>query len=242
MSRILLCTSFYVEDLDLFNEMCEDKNYIITQNHLTELDSFVFFNIVNSVCDNCNLKTSLVLRSKTKMLVPSYGYLSSHGNDLYLERNFEKDINVLSQNTKSNILYMFPEGTCFTKENKDKSNEYVYNNNLMRYKYVLYPRTRGLYNIIKSNKQMKHIYDLTVSYDTIKRADFGKRFIVFNYFKKYFIPRRFFIKINKYNIEEEKLNSEENVSQFLKKVYLEKDKFIENFNPDINMFKLTKYN
>jgi hypothetical protein len=242
LSKIFLCTSFYVNDINLFKEMCKNKNYIITQNHLTELDSFVFFNMINSISDNFNLKTSIVLRSKTKMLVPSYGFLSLFGNDLYLERNFEKDINILSKNTGADVLYMFPEGTCYTQENKEKSNEYVYNNNLFRYKYVLYPRTKGLYNIIKSNEQMKYIYDLTVVFDTIKKEDFGKRFIVMNYFEKYFVPKRFFIEIKRYNIREENLKNEEDVSNFLKKTYLKKDKFINNFDPNINMFKLTKYN
>ena len=242
MSKILLCVSFYVNDKKIFEELCQDENYILTQNHLTEIDSFIFFNIVNSICDNFNLKTSIVLREKTKILVPSYGFLSYFGDDIYLQRNFEKDIEVLSKKTDSKIIYMFPEGTCFTKQNKQISNDYVCNNNLFRYKYVLYPRTKGLYNIIKSNEQITHIYDLTVVYDTIKKNDFGKRFIIVNFFRKYFIPKRFYINIKKYNIKDEGLESEEDVDNFLKKVYLSKDNFIEQFNPNVNMFHIAKYN
>jgi hypothetical protein len=242
VSKILLCMSFYVNDKKLFNEMCVDQNYIITQNHLTELDSFIFFNIINSICDNFNLKTSIVLREKTKLLVPSYGFLSYFGNDIYLGKNTKQNIVELSQKTDAKILYLFPEGTCFTKENKKISNDYVNNNNLFKYKFVLYPRTKGLYNIINANKQMKHIYDLTVVYDTIKKNDFGKRFIIINFFRKYFIPKRFFINIKKYNISEEKLDTEKSVDEFLKKIYLEKDTFIENFDSNINMFQLAKYN
>jgi 1-acyl-sn-glycerol-3-phosphate acyltransferase len=242
MSKIFLCISFYVNDKKMFDELCNDKNYIIIQNHLTEIDSFIFFNIINSICDNFNLKTSIVLRKKTKMLVPSYGFLSYFGNDIYLQKDINKDINVLSKKTDAKIVYMFPEGTCFTKENKKISNNFVCNNNLFKYKFVLYPRTKGLYNIIKSNEQIEHIYDLTVVYDTIKKKDFGKRFIIINFFRKYFIPKRFYINIKKYNIKEENLKTEEDIEKFIKKVYLLKDNFIDKFDTNINKFKLAKYN
>lgn len=242
LSKIFLYTSFYTNDLELYTEIIKNRNCLIIQNHLTELDSFVFFNTVNSICDNLNLKTSIVLREKTKLLVPSYGFLSLFGNDIYLEKNFENDKHILSKNVKSDIMYMFPEGTCFTKTNKKKSDDYVLNNNLFRYKYVLYPRSRGLYNILKSNKHIKYIYDFTVCFDTIKKQDFGKKFIVSNYFKKHFVPRHLFIQIKKYNIINEDLSSEEKTKDFLKKVYIFKDKFIKEFNPDINCFIPIKYN
>ena len=242
LSKIFLCTSFYVNDLDLYTEIIKNRNCIIIQNHLTELDSFVFFNTVNSICDNFNLKTSIVLREKTKLLVPSYGFLSLFGNDIYLEKNFENDKNVLSKNTKSDIMYMFPEGTCFTQVNKKKSDDYVLNNNLFKYKYVLYPRTRGLYNILKANPHINYIYDFTVCFDTIKKQDFGKKFIIANYFERHFVPRHLFIQIKKYSIIDENLSSEKKTENFLKKVYVFKDKFIKEFDPDINCFIPIKYN
>jgi hypothetical protein len=242
ISKLLLYVSFYTNDKTLFNKMCNGKNHIIMQNHLTEIDSLVFFNIINSFCDNFKLKTSIVLREKTKILVPAYGFLSYYGDDIYLQKNFEKDKNILSQQINSHFIYIFPEGTCYTSQNKQVSNDYVCNNNLFRYKYVLYPRTKGLYNIIKSNPQLKYIYDLTVVYDTIKKNDFGKRFIIINFFRKYFIPKRFFINIKKYNIKNENLNTEEDVSKFLKKVYIVKDNFIDNFNSNENLFERINYN
>ena len=242
ISKMLLSTSIYVNDKNIYDELCKDKNFILIQNHLTEIDSFIFFDLINSINDNFNLQTSIVLREKTKILVPTYGFLSYFGNDMYLRKNFEKDKYILTKQITSDIIYMFPEGTCFTKKNKKISNDYVCNNNLFRYKYVLYPRTKGLFNIIKSNPQMKYIYDFTVVFDTIKKTHFGRRFIIMNFFQKYFVPKRFYININKYNISNENLNSEENVEKFLKKVYLSKDNFIDNFNPNANMFKKLNYN
>ena len=171
VSKMLLSIRFYVNDKNLFHEMINSDEYIVIQNHLTELDSFILFNIINSHCDNFNLKTSLILRKVTSLLVPSYGFMSLFGNDVYIDKQQkQKSINELKKTKESSLIYIFPEATCYTEENKIKSDKYVFDNKLLKFKYLLYPKTTGLYKILEYNQdRMNYIYDLTVIFDSVKK-------------------------------------------------------------------------
>jgi hypothetical protein len=165
------------------------------------------------------------------------GLFSLFSKDLYLNRDINYDYLTIKSHNNSNLLYIFPEGTCFNNFTKKKSNEFIENNNLIKYKYHLYPRLTGLFTLLKNHHKYKIIYDLTVMYDTIPKNDLGKVYKFYHFFYKYNFPTRVFINIKKYDID--------NITNFDKKIeyiFNKKDLFIKKFDINHNQFYLLNYN
>jgi len=165
------------------------------------------------------------------------GMHSMLSNDLYLQRDINIDNKIISQKYDYDMIYMFPEGTCFNHETRLKSNNYVKQNNLIKFKYHLYPRLTGLLLLLKKNKNLRTIYDFTVVYDTIPKKIFGEKFKLQDFFYKFEYPSRVYINVQRYNVE-----NISNLQEQIEYIYTNKDEFVKNFNPNQNQFEIVKFN
>jgi len=226
-----------VNSLKLFNELTSNskgKNIIIS-NHLTELDPTLITLIFNDI-DYFYSKINYLSKKLIGFLVPSVGILGIYTGDIYLDRQINLDKNKLSIKVNSNYLMLYPEGTCFTKEKKFKSDEYCKKNKLPIFKYHLYPRVSGLKLILENNTDVHWIYDLTFVYDTISKKKYGPCYEFLSFISKYKFPKKIFIKIKKYRI-----NKNDNINKKIENIYIEKDEFINNFDINNNDFIPIKY-
>ncbi len=92
---------------------------------------------------------------------------------IFLSRKWEKDKGYLTRvfNYYLDIKYplqmlIFPEGTNYCKEGKEKSDSFARKNNLPIYKHVLHPRVRGFNFIIQKfrDKSLDAVHDVTLGY------------------------------------------------------------------------------
>lgn len=237
VTYILLFKNIYVDSNELIEEIQTNKfkSNIIISNHLMELD-FLIHNIIftNTSLNSIN---NGIAKKMVGYQIPISGFFGILTGDIFLHRNIKLDIDKLNQKKKFNNLLIFPEGTCFTKDRKNISDNYCDKNKLIKFKYHLYPRITGLKTIINSNKNIKYIYDITLVYDKISPNDYGKHYSTFLYISNlYLFPNKVFIKINKYRI------NHTNFDKQIEKIYWHKDKFIEEFNFVNNKFIPIKYN
>jgi lysocardiolipin and lysophospholipid acyltransferase len=94
---------------------------------------------------------------------------------IFLNRKWESDsiemtnfIDYYKKIDKNVWILLFPEGTDFTANTKNKSDTFAKKNNLKIYENLLVPRHRGLihlYDNMKERKMMDSIFDVTVAYD-----------------------------------------------------------------------------
>ena len=230
--KYLLRVQLYVNSNKLANELVNnDEQIILIQNHISEIDFLCLSLFMLNIKKLFNFKFIGVIKKNVGLLVLGFGLISSLARDLYLDRNINLDKVLLKRNNNANILYIFPEGTCYNEHTKQISNVYVKKNNLIKYKHLLYPRITGIETIINSHKKYKKIFDFTVMYDTIDKKEFIKTHKFYEFFNKYDFPKKIFINIKKYNIEQC-----DNIQYFLENVFYSKDKFIENFNIKYNNF------
>lgn len=141
-----------VNSLKLLKEINSknNKKNIIISNHLSEIDPFIL-NIILE--DPNNLYQNQIYLSKKiiGLLIPSLGAIGLITNEIFLERNIDVDKDKLDKKLNFNKLIFFPEGTCFNTEKKYISDLYCKKNNLPIFKYLIYPRIKGLKLIIKNN-------------------------------------------------------------------------------------------
>ena len=230
-----------VNSQKLFNEMVcnSDHKNIIISNHLAELDPL----IMTYIFTNTNvIDSKIIFVSKKTMgyITPSFGIIGMFTNDIFLDRNINIDNKKLLAKKKFSHLLLFPEGTCFTKENKFKSNEFCKKNNLPIFKYHLYPRITGLDLILKSNHDIKYIYDIDIVYNTIGRKKYGLHYDIFYFvLNEFLFPKKIFLNINRYKINK---NDKININNQIQNIYIKKDEFVKKFNIDNNNFVPIKYN
>lgn len=231
-------TQVFVNSNKLLNELTDNKEQsILIQNHISEIDFFCTSFILNNIKDFFNFKFIALKKKIIGFQLIGIGLFSYFTRDIYLNRNIKKDYNNLINNNNANLLYIFPEGTCFNKLSKEKSDIYCYSNKLITFNYHLYPRITGIETIIKNHNNYKYIYDLTVVYDTISKKELFEKKNLIKFFYKYDFPSRIFINISKYYI-----NNNLNISNKLEHIFLNKDNFIKTFNINQNKFKKINYN
>jgi 1-acyl-sn-glycerol-3-phosphate acyltransferase len=225
----------------VYNLINEPTQIILTQNHYTEIDYlFMSWFLTNLNTFNNLLYYSFITVAKKFVgnIFIGIGFYSLISKDIYLSRNITKDYRVLSKNNNCNLLYIFPEGTCFNKYTKKKSNLFIKKNKLIKYKYHLYPRTTGIYTLINTHKKFKTIYDLTVLYDTIPKNIIGQQDYLFtDFIFKYNFPNRVYINIDKIPIDNSSY-----LQSILEYVFIKKDNFIHNFNIEQNQFQKMDFN
>lgn len=231
----------YVNSNKLVKQMFDEKKQIfLIQNHFTEIDylfQIYLFGNMKNMYRAISYKFANVAKKFVGNAFLGIGIHSMLSNDLYLARDINVDNKIISQKYDYDMIYMFPEGTCFNYDTRLKSNNYVKQNNLIKFKYHLYPRLTGLLLLLKKNKNLRTIYDLTVVYDTIPKKIFGEKFKLQDFFYKYEYPSRVYINIQNYTITEIST-----LQQQIEYIYTNKDNFIKTFNPNQNQFEIVKFN
>jgi 1-acyl-sn-glycerol-3-phosphate acyltransferase len=215
----------------------KSKHNILISNHPTEIDFMIFPFIVNNIRNFLKYKYISIAKKTIGYILIGISMSSILSKDLFLDRDIEHDKERLSKNNNCNLLFLFPEGTCFTSAFKKKSDVYTKKNKLINFNYHLYPRITGLEIILKNHK-FKNLYDMTIVYDTIPKEWYGTSFNLLGFINKFKFPSRVFINFDKYDIEKNK----DDLQNFLETVYKNKDKFISNFDSNSNKFKRMDYN
>jgi 1-acyl-sn-glycerol-3-phosphate acyltransferase len=237
--KIFLFPNIYVNsNIELEMILTTNNKNILISNHITELDFLLSIFVFNNT--SIFSKNNIISKKTVGYMIPFIGFIGLLLNDIFLNRKIEHDINKLNSKLDFNLLLLYPEGTCFNNQKKNISDNYCKNNNLINFKYHLYPRITGLELIIENNPDITYIYDLTIIYDNITKNNYGEYYNIFNFLlQKFKLPNKIFIQINKYKISK-------NINKFNNKkieyIFIEKDKFIENFNINNNKFIPIKYN
>ncbi len=237
----ILGTEIFVNSNELVQNLVKEKDQIIvTQNHFSEIDYMFlsyFITNLNSIANLINYKMIFVAKKFVGIAFLGVGLISLLSKDLYLNRDIQIDHNNLKYNNDANILYIFPEGTCFNSYTKKISDQYVKSNNLIKFNYLLYPRLTGMFTLLKTHKKYKNVYDLTVMFDSIPKDKLLIPHKFYHFFYQHDFPSRVFINIQKY-----KLATDLNFEPKIKEIFKNKDKFIQDFDLINNKFEKINYN
>lgn len=234
-----LDTKIYVNSLELFEDITNYPNQqnLVILNHVAEHDFFIISYIYNNIKNFYSTKSFGLAKKNVGYKLMGYGFISLLSGDKYLDRNINLDYDKLNIKNNSNLLFLFPEGTCFSKDKKINSDNYCKKNNLPILKYHLYPRVTGIRTIFDSNPNFNYIHDITIIYDTINKKDYGIEYSIYNYIFNGNFPKKVFLQITKYKVEKKM-----NYSKLLEKIYFNKDNFIDKFEINNNKFVPIKYN
>lgn len=240
--KYFLGTEMYVNSNKYVQAMFNEKNQIfLIQNHFTEIDYLFqtyFLTNLNSALKILNYKFICVAKKFVGNIFIGVGIHSLFSNDLYLTRDINIDAkNILKKHNDCDMIYMFPEGTCYNEFTKKISDEYTKNNKLFKFQYHLYPRLTGMFLLIKKNRDLRKIYDLTMIYDTIPKEKYGQVYRLYDFFYKYDFPNKIFVNIENYPIDSTIFFQEK-----IEFIYMNKDNFINNFNPNQNKFEKFNFN
>ncbi|CAF1241940.1 unnamed protein product [Adineta ricciae] len=181
MGSYLLMVTCLLEDLlgikiavtgdDLTNDK---KRSIIILNHRTRLD-WMFIWMVHSRFEILE-QLKIVLKASLKH-IPGPGWAMQHAAYLFLDRAWEKDQVTIKnlmgyyKSCQSSLsLLIFPEGTNFTSDAKDKSNIYAAKKSTFNrpYEYCLHPRLNGFIFLLKTMQSgdiLDSVDDVTVGYE-----------------------------------------------------------------------------
>jgi 1-acyl-sn-glycerol-3-phosphate acyltransferase len=224
-----------VNSIELLEKIDSKKNIIIS-NHYTELDFFFASMILNNP-KNFYLNTIFLSKKIIGYLIPSCGLVGIFCNDIYLSRNINLDSHKLDKKLDFDKIFFYPEGTCFNNERKINSDIYCKKNNLPIFKFHLYPRTKGFELILNNNHDISYVYDLTFVYDTINKKKYGNHFHFLSFINKFNFPSNVYVNIARY-----KIIKKYNKAKLLENIFINKDKFIKNFDHKNNNFVPIKYN
>jgi 1-acyl-sn-glycerol-3-phosphate acyltransferase len=237
ITKIFLFPNIFINSNDIFNEIVENSNKtLLISNHLTELD-FLLIPIFTSNM-NFTYNDIKVAKKNVGYQIPVFGFFGLLSGDIFLQRNINLDKNKLNKKINFNFMLLYPEGTCFTKQKKLISDKYCDKNNLIKFKYHLYPRMTGLKLILNNNKDIKYLYDITIVYDKIKK-NYGPDYNMFYYLiNKFEIPNKIFIQVNKYKIDRKNCFDK----KMIENIFLSKDEFVKKFDFTSNNFIRISYN
>ena len=143
---------------------------------------------------------------------------------MFLRRRWEQDHSYLTQvldyfkslNYPLQLL-IFPEGTNYCKESKEKSDSFANKNGFQTYEYVLHPRVRG-FNFLVSylrQKPLKSVLNVTVGYP--KRFCYGELDLLCGHF-----PEEIHVDVRRHEIDELPVESDE-IDQWCIKKWAEKE-------------------
>jgi|SaaInlStandDraft_5_1057022.scaffolds.fasta_scaffold02877_5 hypothetical protein len=125
-----------------------NKIDIVTMNHVSSLDFCIFISLLKQLTN----KKVYVIQKKELLYLPGLGLNQYFSGDIIINRNFEKDINIINNKiSKLNncIIVIYPEGARYSIKNKKKSDKFCDENNLEKFNNLLYPKMKGLYTISK---------------------------------------------------------------------------------------------
>ncbi|CDW51797.1 Acyltransferase domain containing protein [Trichuris trichiura] len=150
---------------------------VLLMNHRTRLDWMFFWVALFKYCPKLLTTGAIILKSSLKN-VPGAGWSMQCKNFVFLDRSWNSDKKTLDMSSAyySAIgipfqVLVFPEGTNFTAETKERSDIFSAANKLASYDYLLQPRTTGTVHLIKeflkriiAGNSLDCIYDITVAY------------------------------------------------------------------------------
>ena len=86
------------------------------------------------------------------------------------------------------------------------------------------------------NSDISYIYDLTIIYNTIDKKNYGSHFNFLSFIYEHKFPTNIYVNIVKY-----KIYKNDNLIKKIENIYINKDKFIKNFNQYYNDFFTIDY-
>ncbi|XP_054758615.2 lysocardiolipin acyltransferase 1-like isoform X1 [Lytechinus pictus] len=149
----------------------KSERSVIMMNHRTRLDWMFFWIPLFSLSSVRSEK--IILKNELKHL-PGPGWAMQIASYIFLKRRWEQDKESLAMmldyfcDMRYNAQYLiFPEGTDYNDDSKNRSDSYATKYNLPKYEYVLHPRTTGFKFImdhLRKHEAVDAIYDVTVAY------------------------------------------------------------------------------
>uniref|UniRef100_A0A0N5AZV1 PlsC domain-containing protein n=1 Tax=Syphacia muris TaxID=451379 RepID=A0A0N5AZV1_9BILA len=235
LCELLFGTKFYVTG-DLIDR---DQPGIMIMNHRTRLDWLFFWNALYKM-DPWLLTTEKILLKAPLKYLPGAGWAMECGAYIFLKRKVETDLDLIDnmvsyykESGNSYQLLLFPEGTDRCEHSAMVSDNYAKKNNLPKYQYVLHPRTTGfsflLQNMLKKD-YLKYVYDVTVGYP--KELVTGETEII----KHGLFPKEVHFDIRRYDISEIAKESEDDIANWLCKVWAHKEDRLARFYQKENKF------
>ncbi|XP_044746008.1 uncharacterized protein LOC123307670 [Coccinella septempunctata] len=234
LARVLCKTEVEVTgDAIRSNEMS-----ILVMNHRTRTD----WNVLWPSLYHC-VEGTTSYRHSTKFLlkdgirhVPGAGWVMQLSFWIFIRRFWTSDRDTLKKlcdyiealSYKFSMV-VFPEGTDFTEETKEKSDVYARKNNLQKYDYLLHPRTTGFAylssQLLKQNC-LDAVYDLTLVYpDVVPQTE---KHLVQGKFPKH-------VKLHIKRYPSQTLpKSEEDLKKFLDVIWKEKEAALKEFHTTNN--------
>ncbi|QID84222.1 putative acyltransferase cst26 [Saccharomyces pastorianus] len=128
-------------------------------------------------------------------------------------------------------LVLFPEGTNLSADTRQKSAKYAAKIGKEPFKNVLLPHSTGLrFSLQQLKPSVEVLYDITIGYSGLKKEEYGEQ--VYG-FKSIFLegryPKLVDIHIRAFNVDDIPLNDENEFSNWLYKIWGEKDVLMEKY-------------
>lgn len=197
---------------------------IIITNHLNFID---WAPIISTIRQYDDRYIYIIMKKEIKHEYPIVGGILKNCSIL-LTRNYEEDKQILSNLTSTitnSIILVFPEGIRYNRLDHLKSIRYSLENRLPVMTKTLYPKMKGLYQIIRELKlqnKLGNLIDCTLIMDKVM----GKDDNADELFKHKNITT--YVIVNTYNIPDIE-NYDNFKNWFIKKWYL-KNNMIENYS------------
>jgi lysocardiolipin and lysophospholipid acyltransferase len=203
-----------------------DNRVLISCNHRTEVDWMYIWNLAirKGKVGYCKYAVKSSVRN-----APIFGWAFWVFEFLMLDRKWEVDSPVIESYLESFKdpadpiwLVIFPEGTDFTEQKRDRGNLLAKENGLPELVNVLQPRTRGFVTCLsRLRPSLDAVYDLTIGYKD-RCPSFTNNLFGTD-------PAEVHIHINRIHLEDVP-ESEEELSEWLYKIFLEKDQMLSGFS------------
>jgi len=204
------------------------ENAVIVANHHYELDWLFGWMVADR---HACLGNARVFVKKILKYVPVVGWAWNFSDVAFLERNLDKDSEIMKKSIEGLSDYpdpvwllIFAEGTRMNPEKLEASRDFARSRNLPVLRHCLTPRTKGFSYVIKNMDSTKFptIYDVTLAVHprdggpaTISSILLGRKTVAEAYIRKYNladVPKDF-----------------EGSAKFLMDVYKSKDELIDNY-------------
>ncbi|XP_012275220.1 1-acyl-sn-glycerol-3-phosphate acyltransferase gamma [Orussus abietinus] len=216
----------YIDKEDFKKYYGKEHGYII-MNHSYEIDWLMGWLLCDriGVLGNCK-----AYAKKSVQYIPPLGWAWKFAESVFLERNWDKDREIIGRQIKELInhpdpiwLLLYAEGTRFTPEKREASQRFAREKGLPVLKYHLTPRTKGFTASVPYMKgKIPAVYDVQLAFKTsdtvnpsITNLLFGKKVVGHLYFNR--IPM------------EEIPDDETGAAEWLHKHYQQKDRMAESF-------------
>ncbi|OQV20759.1 Lysocardiolipin acyltransferase 1 [Hypsibius exemplaris] len=152
------------------DEIDPEENSMLIMNHRTRLDWLFLWTALYPRA----LPHHKIILKKDLKFVPGCGWSMQAAAFLFLDRKWETDQElfrsaveyVRHDGRKVNML-LFPEGTDLNPKSRGRSDAFAVTNGRPKLEHCLYPRVLGftfLYEMMRTNKVMDAVYDITVAY------------------------------------------------------------------------------